>query len=262
MIDAVTDIGGKMAAQLPARGHSLWVRLTHLLIAASVVVLIFSGFTIFKAHPRLYWGETGNDLTSPLVELPIGPNYKHGGWEHVTPFFASADSPMTADRGFEIYNQNGWARSLHFLVAWGFLASLVAYLALGIVSGHLRRDIVPDRAELDRKNLAADVRSHLTLRMPVTSPGPPYNVLQKLAYGLVVGVALPLMFLTGITMSPAIVASHPWLLDIFGGAQSARTLHFVTFFGLVLFVVVHLSMIFLTDPARQLRGMFLGTQNG
>ena len=262
MIDAVTDMGGNTAAQLPARGHSLWVRLTHLLIAASVVVLIFSGFTIFKAHPRLYWGETGNDLTSALVELPIGPNYRHGGWLHVTPFFPGADSPVTADRSFEIYNQNGWARSLHFLVAWSFFLGLVTYLGLGLVSGHLRRDLLPDRAELQPRNLLADIRSHLSLQMPVSMPGPPYNILQKLAYALVVGVALPLMFLTGITMSPGIVATYPVLLDVFGGAQSARTLHFTAFALLALFLLVHLAMIMLTGPARQLRGMFWGKQDG
>jgi thiosulfate reductase cytochrome b subunit len=256
------DVAVKVEAQAPARGHRLWIRLTHLLIAVSVVLLIFSGFTIFKAHPRLYWGETGNDLTNPAVELPIGPNYKHGGWEHVTPFFTGADSPVTADRSFEIYNQNGWARSLHFLLAWCFLLGLVTYLVLGIVSGHLRRDVLPDRADLHRETLVSDVRSHLARPMPATVPGPPYNVLQKLAYALVVCVALPLMFLTGIAMSPAIVASYPWLLDIFGGVQSARTLHFVTFSGVVLFLLVHLAMILLTGPARQLRGMFLGNGDG
>ncbi len=262
MIDAVMEMTRIAEAATPAGGHRLWVRLTHLLIAVTVLVLIYSGFTILKAHPRLYWGETGNDLTPKLLELPLGPNYKHGGWLHETPFFASPGSPVSAERSFEIYNQNGWARSLHFLAAWGFLAGLIAYLAFGLASGHVRRHLWPRRAELGRDSLSSDVRAHLRLPMPPATSGPPYNVLQKLAYVMVACVALPVMFLTGITMSPAIVASYPLLLDVFGGTQSARTIHFVMFMFVALFLLVHLVMILLSGPVRQVRGMFLGNSNG
>jgi thiosulfate reductase cytochrome b subunit len=256
-MNSVTDIASSTRALAPA-GHRLWIRLTHALIAAMVIVLIYSGFTIFKAHPRLYWGGTGNDLTPALLELPVSPNYRHGGWVNAAPFFSGADSPVTADRSFNIYNQNGWARSLHFLAAWGFLAGLVAYLAFGLATGHLRRDLLPRRAELGRGKLAADARAHLRFPMPAVSSGPPYAILQKLIYAMVVLVALPVMFLTGITMSPAIVASYPILPDLFGGTQSARTIHFFAFAGVALFLAVHLVMILLTGPARQVRGMFWG----
>lgn len=238
--------------------HRLWVRLTHWLIALAVALLIYSGFTILKAHPRLYWGDIGNDLTQPLLELPLGPNYLHGGWEDVTRFFAGPDSPVTANRSFAIYNQNGWARSLHFLAAWAFLAGLATYVTIGLIGGHLRRDLWPRRLELRPRNLWADVRLHLRLPMPAAHPGPPYAILQKLSYALVVFIALPLMFLTGITMSPAIAASYPVLLDIFGGTQSARTIHFFTFSFVALFVLIHLVMVLLTGPVRQLRAMILG----
>jgi thiosulfate reductase cytochrome b subunit len=243
---------------IQGQGHRLWVRLSHWLLAAAVITLLYSGFVILMAHPRLYWGTVGNDLTRPFLELPISKNYKHGGWEHVTPFFATPGSPVTAERHFYIYNENGWARSLHFLAAWGFAAGLLLYLGFGLFSGHIRRALWPNRGEIGRASLWQDVKAHLRLPMPATSPGPPYNVLQKLAYCLVALVALPLMFLTGITMSPAIAASYPVLLDIFGGTQSARTIHFLTFAFIALFLLVHLAMIVLTGPLRQLRGMILG----
>lgn len=239
-------------------GHRWWVRLTHWLIAFAVLVLIYSGVTILMAHPRLYWGTAGNDLIEPLLEIPIGPNYHAIDWSQGTPFFASGNDAVTANRLIEPWNQNGWARSLHFLAAWFFLAGLVLYLAFSLVSGHARRDLLPHREELGRTSLWQDVRAHLRLPMPAATPGPPYAILQKLAYAMVVFIALPLMFLSGITMSPAISANYPILLDIFGGTQSARTIHFFTFTFVAIFLLVHLVMIALTGPLRQLRGMILG----
>ena len=240
------------------RGHRLWVRLTHWLIAGAVLVLIISGVTILMTHPRLYWGEAGNDLIEPLLEIPIGPVYHSSTYSPGIPFFASPDSPVSADLLVHQWNQNSWARSLHFLAAWCFLAGLLAYLAFAFATGHARHVLWPRRSELTRKNLSQDVRAHLRLPMPAAEPGPPYAILQKLAYASVVFVALPLMFLTGITMSPAIVANYPILLDIFGGTQSARTIHFFTFAFLAIFLLVHLAMILLTGPLRQVRGMILG----
>ncbi|OYY91560.1 MAG: hypothetical protein B7Y45_03105 [Sphingomonas sp. 28-66-16] len=237
--------------------HRPWVRLTHWLIALSVVVLIFSGVTILMAHPRLYWGNAGNGLITPLLEIPLGPNSHATAWSPRTPFFG-VGGPDTADRLAEPWNQNGWARSLHFLAAWLFLVGLLSYLSIGLLTDHARRVLMPQRRELRRENLWRDIRAHLHLPMPAAKPGPPYSILQKLAYSGVAFVALPLMFLTGISMSPAITASYPLLPDIFGGTQSARTIHFFTFSFVALFLLVHLVMIVLTGPARQLRAMVRG----
>lgn len=239
-------------------GHKLWVRLTHWLIVFCVLALIYSGITILMAHPRFYWGNAGNDLIEPLFEVPLGPNYHNVTYAPETPFFASPDSPVTANLLVEPWNQNSWARSLHFLAAWFFLAGLLAYLAFSIATGHARRVLWPRRLELGRKNLWADVLAHLRLPMPAGEPGPPYAILQKLTYSLVMFVALPLIFVTGITMSPAIVANYPILPEIFGGSQSARTIHFLAFAFIAVFLLIHLAMILLTGPLRQLRGMILG----
>ena len=247
------------ATKMPDTRHRPWVRLTHWLIALAVLVLIYSGIAILMVHPRLYWGTVGNDLMKPIFEVPVGPNYHAMRWSPATPFFGSPSGPATADRLAEPWNGNGWARSLHFLAAWAFLLGLAGYLAMGLVTGHARRALLPRPAELTGANLWLDIRAHMRLPMPVARPGPPYAILQKLAYAMVAFVALPLMFLTGITMSPAITASYPVLLDMFGGAQSARTIHFFTFAFLALFLLVHLVMILLTGPLRQVRAMTLGT---
>ena len=238
-------------------GHRLSVRLTHWLIALSVLILMLSGITILMAHPRLYWGNAGNDLMKPLLEIPLGPNHHAMRWSASTPFFTTGGA-QTADRLTEPWNQNGWARSLHFLAAWFFLIGLLSYLIVGLMTGHVQRDLLPRRDELGGRNLWLDFKAHLRVPMPAAVPGPPYAILQKLAYALVAFVGLPLMFLTGITMSPAIAANYPVLLDIFGGTQSARTIHFFTFAFLAAFLLVHLIMIALTGPARQLRAMILG----
>ena len=209
-------------------------------------------------HPRFYWGTVGNDLMKPIFEVPVGPNYHAMRWSPAAPFFGSADSPATANRLAEPWNGNSWARSLHFLAAWAFLLGVLAYLGLGLVTGHARRALLPRPAELRPANLWQDIKAHLRLPMPAARPGPPYAILQKLTYVLVAFVALPLMVLTGITMSPAITADYPVLLDVFGGGQSARTIHFFTFAFLALFLLVHLVMIALTGPMRQLRAMTIG----
>jgi thiosulfate reductase cytochrome b subunit len=242
-----------------AFSHRVWVRVVHWTIALAVLTLIYSGVAILMVHPKLYWGDAGNDLIAPLLEIPIGPNQQHGSWAPPAPFSVEPGSPVTANRLVEPWNQNGWARSLHFLAAWFFLVGIAGYWLIGLATGHLRRNVLPSRTELTRANVWRDIKAHLRLPMPAEQAGPPYAILQKLAYALV-ALALPLMFLTGITMSPAITADWPVLLDVFGGAQSARTIHFFTFAFLALFLVAHLVMIVLTGPLRQLRAMTFGSR--
>jgi thiosulfate reductase cytochrome b subunit len=134
----------------------------------------------------------------------------------------------------------------------------LVYLLLGLASGHLWKHLLPRVRELAPGHLRQDIVAHLRLPMPAAAGGPPYGVLQKLTYVGVVLVALPLMVLTGLAMSPAVTAAYPALLDLFGGSQSARTIHFFVFSALVLFLVVHLVMVALTGFKRQLRAMTLG----
>ncbi len=252
---AVVSVDGPRSS---ATGHTRWVRVAHWVVAASVLTLAFSGFAILMVHPRLYWGKVGNDLTPALFELPISRNYKHGGWTPPTTFFSAAAPVVSAARTYDIFNQNAWARSLHFLAAWSLVVTGVVYLITGVVSGHLWRHLLPRPRDFSPQHLWRDFVAHLRRPMPQARVGPPYGLLQKLSYAGVVLIALPVMVLTGLTMSPAVTAAWPGLLDLFGGSQSARTLHFFVFTALMLFLIAHLVMVALTGFRRQMRAMTFG----
>jgi thiosulfate reductase cytochrome b subunit len=230
-------------------------------ITLSFLTLAFTGVEIFMVQPRLYWGEVGNDLTPALIELPVSRNYKHGGWESSTPFFETEGSPISSNRTYDIFNENGWGRSLHFLSGWFLVVFGGLYLLAGIFSGHFRRNFVPRRAELSGANVWRDVTDHLRLRIPAATGGPDYGLLQRSTYFAIVFLILPLMFFTGLTMSPAVAAAFPFLLDIFGGHQSARTIHFFAFFALMLFLLVHIVMIVKSGFKLQMRSMTIGKKH-
>jgi hypothetical protein len=229
--------------------HAGWVRVSHWIITLSVLALTFSGFEILMVHPRLYWGKAGNDLTPAVLELPISRNYKHGGFDARVPLTADASGPVSANRTYDIFNQNGWGRSLHFLAAWFLVLPGLLYLLLGILRGHFRMHIWPRRGRRDT----------VERRRSPGTPGPAhYGFLQKCAYSFVIFVAAPLMVATGLTMSPAVTAAVPSLLDLFGGQQSARTIHFFASAVLVAFVIVHVVMVVRSGFRRQMRAMTTG----
>ncbi len=214
--------------------HALWVRVCHWMLALSVITLAYSGFYVLMAHPRLYWGEVGNDLTPAWLELPLNDNHRPEAWQQTVTFEALANKPISASRTIEIFNENGWARSLHFLAAWFFVVAGALYFALGVITKHVARDLWP------RAGAGA------------------YSLLQRWAYTSVAFVLLPFMALAGLAMSPQVVAAFPVLLDVFGGHQSARTLHFFGFVVLLAFVIVHVAMAVRAGFGRQMRAMLVG----
>jgi thiosulfate reductase cytochrome b subunit len=202
------------------------------------MALLVSGIQIVVSHPRFYWGDTGNVRTPSLFELPIP---------------ASREAVNTG-YGFVLPDQNGWSRSLHFQAAWVVVFAGLLYLLWGLGSGHFRRNLVPNRRQLS--TVTATVADHLRFRKPVDSGD--YNVLQRLAYLTVVFVLFPLMIWTGLAMSPAVTSVFPAIVEIFGGHQSARTIHFFASLALVLFVIVHLAMVVRAGFATRVRAMIAG----
>ena len=240
--------------------HKKWVKISHWIATLGFLLLAFTGFEILMVHPRLYWGEVGNELTPAILEFPISRNYQHGSWQESIPFFEGKDVPVSAARTFDpqMFNENGWGRSLHFLAAWILILIGVFYLITGIVQGHFRNYIWPGIKELSPGKIWRDVKMHLQLKLPDADGGPRYGVLQKMTYSGVIFFVLPLAIITGLTMSPAITASFPFLLDLFGGMQSARTIHFFTSLILELFLVVHIIMVIITGFKKQIRYMTIG----
>ncbi|TIL84964.1 MAG: hypothetical protein E5Y68_02895, partial [Mesorhizobium sp.] len=119
------------------------------------------------------------------------------------------------------YYDLGTARVVHFFFAWILTTTLVVWLVASLVNGHLRRDLVPRIADLRR--LPRDMVDHAKFKFHHTRE---YNTLQKMAYGGVMFVLLPLMIVTGLAMSPSMNAVLPFLNDLLGGRQTARTIHF------------------------------------
>jgi thiosulfate reductase cytochrome b subunit len=227
------------------------------MITASFITLAVTGIYILMVHPRLYWGEVGNDLTPAFFELPISRNYQHNGWENKTAFFKEPGSPISASRTYDIFNENGWGRSLHFLSAWFLVATGVVYLLTGLFTGHFTNRLLPDRTSVSWRQFRSDFLAHLRSPFSMGSHMQ-YNLLQKTAYLMVIFVLMPLVILTGLAMSPAIAAAIPSIVSVFGGTQSARTIHFFASIALELFLIVHLIMVMMTGFRQNMKAIIIG----
>ncbi|HET9460228.1 MAG TPA: cytochrome b/b6 domain-containing protein [Sphingomicrobium sp.] len=218
------------------RRHRLSTRIWHWINALAVIVLLMSGLMILDAHPRLYWGEYGANFDRAWLELPRFP-----GW-------------LTIPSTYDLAGARRW----HLAFAWLFVAGILFFLVTSALNRHLWRDLVPRRNELAPAHIWADIRDHARLRFPTGEAALRYSLLQKLSYALVVFLLLPAMILSGLAMSPAMDAAWPWLLDLFGGRQSARSVHFLSAAAIALFLIVHLLMVMLAGPVNEIRSMITG----
>jgi thiosulfate reductase cytochrome b subunit len=138
------------------------------------------------------------------------------------------------------------------------VAGLVLFLLVSLWNRHVQRDLAPRAGELAPRHVWDDIRDHARLRFPRGDAALRYNVLQKISYAAVIFLLIPLMVLSGLAMSPALDAAWPWLLDLFGGRQSARSIHFLCAMALLAFIVVHLLMVLLAGPINEVRSMITG----
>ncbi|MBO9621472.1 MAG: cytochrome b/b6 domain-containing protein [Sphingomonas sp.] len=212
--------------------HRLITRIWHWATALAVLVLIPSGLMIFNAHPRLYWGHFGANFDPAWLELPRFP-----GWATLPSY----------------YSLSG-ARHWHLAFALVLILGVPFYLLWTLVGGHWR-DLRVRRAELRPAALWTDFRAHLALRFHDPEDPRAYNSFQKASYAGVVFVLLPLLVLSGLALAPGM---WPWLADLFGGRQSARSVHFIAMALLTVFVVAHLTLVILAGPANELRSMVTG----
>jgi thiosulfate reductase cytochrome b subunit len=252
--------------------HTLPVRITHWVNVLCLLVLLMSGLQIFNAHAHLYFGSKSDPANEVLsmraVQRSDGTS---AGLTTIGDVTFDTTGVLGLSKGpygeLEARGFPSWitlpswrdlatGRRWHFFFAWLFVLNGLAYLAYSFLSGHLRRDLVPSRPQI--KNIGHDILEHVRLRFPKGEEAKRYNVLQKLAYLAVVLALLPLVVLTGLTMSPGIDAAFPFLVELFGGRQSARTIHFLCATGIVLFVFVHVGMVLLSGVWNNLRSMTTG----
>jgi thiosulfate reductase cytochrome b subunit len=222
--------------------HSVVVRVTHWITTLAFLALLVTGVEILISHPRFYWGETGNVLTPPLFRLPI----------------PSSRAMVPTGYGYVLPDQNGWSRYLHFQSAWVAVWTGLLYVVVGLCNSHFRRNLLPARADLSWRAISTVMAQHLRLRPPNLKEASSYNVLQRLTYVLVIFVLFPLVIWTGLAMSPAIASAVPAAVTILGGQQSARTIHFFVSVSLLLFLLVHVTMVVLTGFGSRMRAMITG----
>jgi thiosulfate reductase cytochrome b subunit len=252
--------------------HPVVVRLTHWIGVLCVGVLIASGLQIFNAHPGLYLGQRST-FARPIFSI-VAEQTPTGALAGRVRFGQAISLPTTGVLG--VSRDDGqpaarafphWAtlpgfidlatgRRWHFFFAWIFVANLALMLGYGLVGGRYRRMLALTRRDL--ADIPRSIWRHLQLKFPHGEEARSYNVLQKLAYLAVIALFLPLMVLTGLSMSPGVDAAAAWLPALFGGRQSARTLHFIIASGIVLFIAVHLVMVLVSGVFNNLRSMITG----
>jgi thiosulfate reductase cytochrome b subunit len=251
------------------RRHRLSTRVWHWINAVIFFIMLMSGLMIFNAHPRLYWGQYGANYDPAWLEIGSVENRGYLRIGALTIDTAGVLGSQEVDGRVQRRAFPGWAtipstynlalsRRWHLTFAWIFAGGIAAYGLWSLGNGHLQRDLLPKPAELAPRHLWRDIRHHATLNFPKGEAARRYNVLQKLAYCGVILVLIPVMVLTGLTMSPSMDATWPWLLDLFGGRQSARSIHFIAAWLLVAFVIVHLAMVVLAGPFNEIRSMITG----
>ena len=256
------------------RRHRLSTRLWHWLNVLALTIMVMSGLMIFNAHPRLYWGSFGANPDHPWLEIRSlrNPSGALSGRLRVGPLTVPTTGVLgvwkASDGSIQTWAFPGWAtipsgysladaRRWHLAFAWLLAPGLLLYLLWSLVNGHLRRDLAISRVEAAPRHVWQDIKDHARLRFPTGAAALRYNVLQKVSYGAVLFVLLPLIVLSGMALSPGLDSALPltWLM---GGRASARSVHFLCMAGLVGFIIVHVVMVLLAGPINELRSMITG----
>ena len=214
--------------------HSLLTRIWHWLNTLGVIVLFMSGLGISNAHRYLYWGDAGSQPSEAWTAVMRFPDW------------------ATLPQRYDLAESRDW----HVLFSWPFAVGLLVFWIAMLIGGHFWRDLRTRQEEWKPAAIWADVVKHA--KLDFTHVGAKYSFLQKLTYGIVLGVLLPVMVFTGLAISPGFEPAAPWLVDIFGGRQSARSIHFLAAWTLFAFFVIHILLVLLSGPAKQMRDMISG----
>jgi thiosulfate reductase cytochrome b subunit len=234
--------GSVLAAAKVHSRHSALVRVTHWITTLCFLALLVSGVEILISHPRFYWGETGNVLTPTLFKIPI----------------PASRSMVPTGYAYKLPDQNGWSRYLHFQSAWIVVLTGLLYVISSVFSRHLRKDLLPGEADRSWPAFSRAVARHLRFVRTSEAEAWSYNVLQRVSYLFVIFVLFPLVIWTGLAMSPAFVSVVPAAVTTLGGQQSARTIHFFVSVALVLFLLIHVGMVFVAGFKNRMRAMITG----
>ena len=221
--------------------HASFVRVTHWITAISFLALLITGIEIVISHPRFYWGEIGNVQTTPLFQIPI----------------PSSRALVPTGYGYVLPDQNGWSRYLHFQGAWVLVLTGLAYAIWGLWTGHFRSNLFPAPGDRNWSAFWQIIAKHMHFNFS-DAEDRSYNVLQRTTYLVVIFLLFPLVIWTGLAMSPGFNAAFPATVNLLGGRQSARTLHFFLSVFLLLFLFIHIAMVALSGLSSRMRAMVTG----
>lgn len=226
----------------PTSRFPAYVRVTHWLTFICFIALVITGGEIVISHPRFYWGEAGNVNTHPFLTLPIP---------------SSRDTVPTGYK-YVMPDQNGWSRALHFQSAWVLVIAGLIYVIAGLWAGHFLRNLLPQPGTRGLRAYRSGIAQHFRRAPSSAAQANSYNLLQRTTYLLVIFVLFPLVIWTGLALSPSFDSAFPWAVNLLGGRQSARTLHFLVSLSLVLFLVVHITMVAMSGFTSRMRSMITG----
>ena len=219
------------------------VRVTHWLTVISFLALLITGGEIVISHPRFYWGETGNSGTPPLFKIPI----------------PSSRDTVPTGYNYTMPDENGWSRYLHFEAAWVLVLTGLVYVIAGLLNAHFRKNLLPPPSDRTWSAFRQVFARYLRRAPPDESEKRSYNVVQRVSYLSVIFVLFPLVIWTGLALSPGFDSAVPAAVNLLGGRQSARTLHFFVSGLLVAFLFVHITMIALAGLWKRTKPMITGS---
>ena len=199
--------------------------------------LVVSGIHIFLDFPELYWGKVGFQGHDAVFKL--------------------SDWGISWDEAGAMGNRR-WGRNYHFLFAWISVINGTIYVGWNLWNKYFHKNLFLGRNELNWQSLKTDFVDHVRLRVSKGTSVGRYSGLQKISYLIVIFILSPFMILSGLAQMPAFTAISPELIDLFGGRQTARTLHVICMLWMILFLVVHVVEVFVAGAVNEIRSMITG----
>lgn len=217
--------------------YPAWLRIDHWLNVLFVTLIIRSGIEILATHPKLYWHDDSKPGTDwARFTRKVMPRDR---------LYDTLDEeedyhPIVALPG---HAQLGMGRHWHFFAVIGWILLGLSYYVLLFTTGQWHRYWPASWSIFSEA--WNDIVTYLSFNLPPLLPGEPFDGIQKLTYAGVIFVLAPFQILTGAAQSPAIAARFPWYVQLWGGRQWARSLHFLGLVAFLVFIVIHLSMLIL-----------------
>jgi sulfoxide reductase catalytic subunit YedY len=227
-----------------------WLRAQHFLNLFFLVFIIRAGAQILADHPRLYWtrhSTPGREWLRMQKEVPA------------TPLWTAKQDSLTLPKHLGLpglRHSIGLARWWHLGVDTLWLANGIVFYVLLFATGEWRR-IVPTSWQV-LPDAASVLLQYLSLRWPAEDSWTAYNALQMLAYFITAFIAAPLALVTGLGMSPALSTRFHRISKVLS-IQTARSSHFLVLCWFLVFLVIHVTLVFATGALRNLNHIYAGT---